>query len=60
MGGPTGYAEFLEILADRNHPQYDETLIWAGGTFDPHHLNTAPVNAKLLSLVQRGIKPSQR
>jgi hypothetical protein len=34
-GGPWGYAEFLGILADPNHPEYDERLEWIGQPLDP-------------------------
>lgn len=34
VGGVWGYAEFLEALADPDHEQHDEYLVWAG-PFDP-------------------------
>jgi hypothetical protein len=30
-----GYAGFLEIMADRRHPEHADTRRWAGGHFDP-------------------------
>lgn len=33
-GGPGGYAELLEILADPAHEEYDERLAWAGDRKD--------------------------
>ena len=35
VGGPPGYLNFLEALADPQHPEHAEMLQWAGGSFDP-------------------------
>jgi Plasmid pRiA4b ORF-3-like protein len=35
VGGPDGYARFLEVLADPRHDEHGETKRWAGGHFDP-------------------------
>jgi hypothetical protein len=35
VGGPWGYSEFLEAIADPNHEEHAERLEWVGGTFDP-------------------------
>jgi hypothetical protein len=35
VGGVHGYAGFLEIMADRRHPEHRDTRRWAGGHFDP-------------------------
>lgn len=29
-GGPWGYAELLDILADRSHPESEERVMWVG------------------------------
>jgi len=34
-GGPGGYAELLETIADPNHEEYASTMAWLGGRFDP-------------------------
>ena len=39
VGGPWGYEEFQASLSDPSHPEHDERLEWAGGTFDPHHFD---------------------
>jgi hypothetical protein len=36
VGGPRGYAEFLQTLADPRHPERAAMLEWVGGSFDPH------------------------
>jgi hypothetical protein len=35
VGGTSGYAEFLEAIADPSHREHDHYLEWAGGSFDP-------------------------
>jgi hypothetical protein len=35
VGGVCSYAEFLEILKDPNHEDYEESIEWAGEDFDP-------------------------
>jgi hypothetical protein len=35
VGGPHGYALFLEILSDREHEQHEDMVRWIGGVFDP-------------------------
>jgi len=35
VGGPHGYALFLEIIADRAHDQHEDMVRWIGGVFDP-------------------------
>jgi len=34
-GGPWGYRELLDILADPTHPEHQERVEWAGGEIDP-------------------------
>lgn len=36
VGGADGYMHFLEILKTPSHPEYHETIHWAGGDFAPH------------------------
>ena len=35
VGGTWGYAEFLEAIADPNHPEHESNLTWVGGQYDP-------------------------
>ena len=35
VGGPNGYADFLESLADPHHPEHAHYKSWVGGHFDP-------------------------
>ncbi|MBX6740511.1 MAG: plasmid pRiA4b ORF-3 family protein [Acetobacteraceae bacterium] len=39
VGGPWGYAEFLEAIADRKHENHTEMVQWAGAPFDPNTID---------------------
>jgi len=41
VGGVDGYAGFLAILADPQHPEYRDTKRWVGGHFDPEWFDLA-------------------
>jgi hypothetical protein len=43
-GGIGGYANFLEIIMDPAHEEYEQMLEWAGGDFDPEHFNPEEVH----------------
>ena len=47
VGGIWGYAQFLEALADPNHPEHEEYLEWAGGAFDPDGFELDDINKRL-------------
>ncbi len=53
VGGVWGYQEFLEALADPNHPEHDEYLEWVGEAFDAEVFDSDEVNAKLRNLNAR-------
>jgi hypothetical protein len=46
-GGPWGYAEFLDAMADRSHERHDELREWLGDDFDPAEFDVDDVNAIL-------------
>lgn len=46
-GGVWGYAEFVEAIADPEHPEHDELLEWVGGEFDPAAFDVDEVNVGL-------------
>ena len=43
-GGPWGYEELLEILADPSHPEYEERMEWFDSDFDPDAFDIDKVN----------------
>jgi Plasmid pRiA4b ORF-3-like protein len=46
-GGVPGYANLLDVLRDRTHPEHREMLAWTGRGFDPERFDLAAVNRKL-------------
>jgi hypothetical protein len=53
VGGPWGYSEFLEAIADPRHERHKELLEWCGGDFDPKQFNIDEINRRLASLAPR-------
>lgn len=47
VGGPWGYEEFLETINDPESSEYEETLEWIGGEFDPEAFNLQEINERL-------------
>jgi Plasmid pRiA4b ORF-3-like protein len=50
VGGPLGYAEFVEAISDKTSEQYQEYIAWAGGVFDPAGFDVNTVNARLRAI----------
>jgi hypothetical protein len=46
-GGVWGYADFVQAIADPEHPEHEELLEWVGGEFDPEQFDLAEANAAL-------------
>ena len=44
VGGVSGYAHFLSVLANPRHPEHEEMLEWCGGSFDPKHVDIQALN----------------
>lgn len=44
VGGPLGYALFLEILADPQHEQHEDMVRWIGGVLDAKGFDLNRVN----------------
>ena len=53
VGGPWGYAEMLEALADPNHERHAEIREWVGDDFDPHAFDAEPLRANVAALAKR-------
>jgi hypothetical protein len=47
VGGPGGYKDFLEAIADSTHEDHTRCLEWVGGSFDPYQFDVDAVNAAL-------------
>ncbi|WP_428849293.1 IS1096 element passenger TnpR family protein, partial [Thermanaeromonas sp.] len=46
-GGPWGYQRMLKILSDPEHEEYEETVEWLGGEFDPEAFDLEEINRRL-------------
>jgi hypothetical protein len=46
-GGPWGYENLLNILADKNHPEHNEFKDWVEDDFDPEAFDIVTVNEEL-------------
>jgi len=53
VGGPWGYAEYLEAIADPDHERHEEFIEWRGPRFDPTRVNEAAVRKQLERLTKR-------
>lgn len=49
VGGPWGYANFLEAIRNKDHPEHQEYLDWIGGSFDPEEFDLKDLNEYLKS-----------
>jgi hypothetical protein len=47
VGGPWGYADFLDAIADPKHGRHEQVLEWVGGEFDPEEFAVEEVNEQL-------------
>lgn len=46
-GGPPGYADLLDVLADKRHAEHRRMREWVGGAFDPAAFDREAINRKL-------------
>ena len=47
VGGPWGYADFLDVLADPTHDEHEHMRGWAGGLFDATEFDLTIANVRL-------------
>ena len=61
VGGPWGYAEFLEAIMDPGHERHAELTEWYGVTFDPQSIERDAIDSELAKLARRwSRKPAGR
>lgn len=53
IGGPPGYAEFLEAIADPDHERHGELTEWYDAGFDPNAVNVPAIQRQLATLAKR-------
>ena len=49
VGGPMGYATFLDVINAPDHERHAELLDWCGGWFDPQAFDLEMVNRRLVN-----------
>lgn len=52
-GGPWGYADYLEAMADPSHPGHEDAVRWHGPDFDPNVLDEAALRKAVGKLANR-------
>ena len=52
-GGIAGFKEKLEIAADPEHPEYEETRGWPGDGYDPAVLDEGQIRSELQRIARR-------
>lgn len=57
IGGPSGYAEFLEAITNPAHERHAEIARWHGPDFDPAAIDVKGIEAKLEALAKRWSRP---
>ena len=53
VGGPGGYDDFVRVLADRSHEDFEHFNAWSGGDFDPEEFSLAARNIALQRVAVR-------
>lgn len=53
IGGPPGYEEFLDAIADSEHERHDEITEWHDADFDPAIVDVPAIEATLTALARR-------
>lgn len=58
-GGPPGYMNLVQVLADPANQEYGELLEWVGDKFDPHHVDIHAITARLHPRARRWVPPAK-
>lgn len=53
VGGPWGYAEYLEAIADPNHENHEDMIRWRGAGFDPNTVDAADIEKEFAKLARK-------
>lgn len=56
VGGPWGYAEFLEAINDPKHERHVELMDWIGDDFDPNVVDTDQLADNLTALAKKWVR----
>lgn len=47
VGGPPGYADFLDAVSNPAHEEYASMIEWIGGPFNPEHFDVIVANERV-------------
>lgn len=50
VGGPYGYADFLEAISDPVHPEHQQMRDWVGQEFDPKAIDHDMIELRLRNI----------
>ena len=53
VGGPFGFFDFLQAVADPQHPEHRRMVEWYGGPYDPDDLDLPGIKEGLAAIVKR-------
>lgn len=53
VGGPWGYRDLLEAIADPNHQEHAERLEWIGSNFDPNYTDIEALTQAVHGLAKK-------
>jgi hypothetical protein len=53
VGGPWGYAEFLDVIRDPTYERHAELKEWVGCDFDPNHVDNEGLAAHVAALAKQ-------
>ena len=53
VGSLSGFEEFLEAMADPNHPEHEAMTTWYGRPFDPADINEERIRRRLAAIARR-------
>ena len=53
VGGPWGYEEYLEAIADPNHERHQEMVQWRGKGFDPDTVDIDEIKRGIAALARK-------
>lgn len=59
VGGPPGYADYLEVFGDPSHPEHDSMRRWGPEAFDPNIVDQKLLESAVAALAEKW-KPRRR
>lgn len=60
VGGPIGYADYLEAIRDPDHEQHEEMVEWGGLDFDPDVVDVGEIRDALAGMARKWSRRKSR